>query len=147
MAIYTCTTPEGALSAEQRAVIAAEITRIHTAHTGDRPSMVWVIFATAASDSIYAGGRPAANAVIVGLFRESRSTEDKARVLNELWSMYTSVTGLSDDQLWVSLTEIAANDAMMFGAILPEPGHEAAWLAQLGRSDLDRAPSPKQASA
>jgi phenylpyruvate tautomerase PptA (4-oxalocrotonate tautomerase family) len=38
MAIYTCTTQEGALSDHQRAVIAAAITRIHTAHTEDRPS-------------------------------------------------------------------------------------------------------------
>jgi hypothetical protein len=48
--------------------------------------------------------------------------------------MYQKVTGLADDQLWVSLTEIAASDAMMFGAILPEPGHEAEWLASLGRT-------------
>jgi hypothetical protein len=130
-AISTCTTPKGALSAQQRAVIAAEITRI----------------ATASPDSIYAGGKPAANAVIVGRFRESRRKEDKTRVLNELWSMYQKVTALSDDQLWVSFTEIAVNDAMMFGAILPAPGHEAAWLARLGRPDLDRAASPKQARA
>jgi hypothetical protein len=70
----------------------------------------------------------------VGLFREDRSTEVKAQVLKELWSMYQKVTGLADDQLWVSLTEIAASDAMMFGAILPEPGHEAEWLASLGRT-------------
>jgi phenylpyruvate tautomerase PptA (4-oxalocrotonate tautomerase family) len=132
MAIYTCTTQEGTLSAEQRAVIAAEITRIHTAHSGDRPNMVWVIFETVSPDRIYAGGKPAVKALIVGLFREDRSTEVRAQVLNELWSMYKNVTGLSNDQLWVSLTEIPASDGMMFGAILPEPGHEAGWLAKLG---------------
>jgi phenylpyruvate tautomerase PptA (4-oxalocrotonate tautomerase family) len=134
MAIYTCTTEVGALSAQQRAVIAAEITRIQTAHTEDRPNMVWVIFQTVSRDSIYSGGKPAVKALIVGLFREDRSTEVKAQVLKELWSMYKKVTGLADDQLWVSLTEIAASDAMMFGAILPEPGHEAEWLASLGRT-------------
>ena len=134
MAIYTCTTEVGALSAQQRAVIAAEITRIHTAHTEDRPNMVWVIFQTVSRDSIYSGGKPAVKALIVGLFREDRSTEVKAQVLKELWSMYQKVTGLADDQLWVSLTEIAASDAMMFGAILPEPGHEVEWLASLGRT-------------
>ena len=134
MAVYTCTTQEGTLSAEQRAGIATEITRIHTAHTGDRPNMVRVIFEILSPDSIYSGGKPAVNAVIVGLFREGRSTEVKAQVLNELWSMYKNVTGLSDDQLWVSLTEIPASDAMFLGAILPEPGHEAEWLASLGRT-------------
>jgi phenylpyruvate tautomerase PptA (4-oxalocrotonate tautomerase family) len=134
MAVYTCTTQEGTLSAEQRAGIATEITRIHTAHTDDRPNMVRVIFETLSPDSIYSGGKPAVNAVIVGLFREGRSTEVKAQVLNELWSMYKNVTGLSDDQLWVSLTEIPASNAMEFGALLPESGHEAEWLASLGRT-------------
>jgi phenylpyruvate tautomerase PptA (4-oxalocrotonate tautomerase family) len=131
MAIYTCTTHEGALSAEQRAVIAAEITRIHSAHTGEPAKLIWVIFETVSPDRIYAGGKPAGNALIVGLFRE-RSTEIKAQVLNDLWSMYKNMTGLSDDQLWVSLTAISPSDAMMFGAILPEPGHETEWLAALG---------------
>ncbi len=134
MAIYTCTTQEGTLSAEQRASIATEITRIHSTHTGEPASFVWVIFETVSPDSIYSGGKPAVNALIVGIFREDRSTEVKAQVLNELWSMYKNVTGLSDDQLWVSLTEIPASDAMFLGAILPEPGHEAEWLASLGRT-------------
>ena len=117
MAVYTCITQEGTLSAEQRAGIATEITRIHTAHTGDRPTMVRVIFETVSPDSIYSGGKPAENAVIVGIIR-GRSTEVKAQVLNELWSMYKNVTGLSDDQLWVSLTEIPASNAMEFGTLL-----------------------------
>jgi phenylpyruvate tautomerase PptA (4-oxalocrotonate tautomerase family) len=131
--IYTCTTQEGALSAEQRAVIATAITRIHSAHTGEPAKLIWVIFETVSPDGIYAAGKPTVNALIVGLFRE-RGTQVKARVLNDLWSMYKNVTGLSDDQLWVSLTAISLSDAMMFGAILPEPGHEAEWLASLGRT-------------
>ncbi|GLX02244.1 tautomerase family protein [Microtetraspora sp. NBRC 16547] len=134
MAIYTCTAHEAALSSEQRTVIAAEITRIHCAHTGDRPNMVWVIFETLPPDSIFSGGKPAENTVIVGLFRE-RSAEVKAQVLNEICTMYKKVTGLSDDQLWVSLTEISSSDAMMFGALLPEVGHEDEWLAKLGLLD------------
>jgi phenylpyruvate tautomerase PptA (4-oxalocrotonate tautomerase family) len=132
VAIYTCTTPEGALSAEQRELIASEITRIHTAHSGDRPNMVWVVFDTVSPGSIYAAGKPAEKALIVGLFREDRSTEVRAQVLNELHAMYKKVTGLSNDQIWISLTEIPASDGMMFGAILPEVGHEAEWLAQIG---------------
>jgi phenylpyruvate tautomerase PptA (4-oxalocrotonate tautomerase family) len=135
MAIYTCTTHEGALSAEQRAVIAAEITRIHSAHTGEPAKLIWVIFETVSPDRIYAGGKPAVLAAMVATgFRENRSTEVKAQVLKELWSMYKNVTGLPDDRIWVELTEIPASNAMWLGAILPEPGHEAEWLATLGRT-------------
>jgi hypothetical protein len=61
-----------------------------------------------------------------------RSTEVKAQLLNDLWSLYKNVTGLSDDQLWVSVTEIPPSNAMEFGAIIPEVCHEAQWLASLG---------------
>jgi phenylpyruvate tautomerase PptA (4-oxalocrotonate tautomerase family) len=135
MAIYTCTTQEGTLSAEQRASIATEISRIHSTHTGEPAGFVWVIFETVSPDRIYAGGKPAVMAAMVATgFRENRSTEVKTQVLKELWSMYKNVTGLSDDQIWVELTEIPARNAMWLGAILPEPGHEAEWLASLGRT-------------
>lgn len=135
MAIYTCTTQEGTLSAEQRAGIATEITRIHSTHTGEPAGFVWVIFETVSPDRIYEGGKPAVMATMVATgFRENRSTEVKTQVLKELWSMYKNVTGLPDDQIWVELTEIPASNAMWLGAILPEPGHEAEWLASLGRT-------------
>jgi phenylpyruvate tautomerase PptA (4-oxalocrotonate tautomerase family) len=135
MAIYTCITQEGTLSAEQRAGIAQEITRIHSTHTGEPAGFVWVIFETVSPDRIYEGGKPAVMAAMVATgFRENRSTEVKAQVLKELWSMYKNVTGLPDDRIWVELTEIPASNAMWLGAILPEPGHEAEWLATLGRT-------------
>ncbi len=136
MAIYTCTTQEGTLAAEQRAGIAREITRIHSTHTGEPAGFVWVIFETVSPDRIYEGGKPAVMAAMVATgFRKNRSTEVKTQVLKELWSMYKNVTGLSDDQIWVELTEIRASNAMWLGAILPEPGHEAEWLASLGRTE------------
>ncbi|HEX9412159.1 MAG TPA: tautomerase family protein [Ktedonobacterales bacterium] len=135
MAIYTCTTQDGTLSAGQRAGIAQEITRIHSTHTGEPAGFVWVIFETVSPDRIYEGGKPAVMATMVATgFRENRSTEVKTQVLKELWSMYKNVTGLPDDQIWVELTEIPASNAMWLGALLPEPGHEAEWLAALGRT-------------
>ncbi len=94
-----------------------------------------MIFETVSPDRIYEGGKPAVMAAMVATgFRENRSTEVKTQVLKELWSMYQNVTGLPDDQIWVELTEIRASNAMWLGAILPEPGHEAEWLASLGRT-------------
>ena len=117
MAVYTCITQEGTLSAEQRADLAKEITRSHVAISGKPASFVWVIFETVSPDSTFSGGKPAVNASIVGIIR-GRSTEVKAQLLNDLWSLYKNVTGLSDDQLWVSVTEIPPSNAMEFGALL-----------------------------
>src|SRR5260370_41690272 len=98
MAIYTCTTQEGTLSAEQRAGIAQEITRIHSTHTGEPAGFVWVLFATLSPDSTFIGGKPAVNALMVGLFLEKRRTEVKTQGLDELWFMYKNVSRLSGDQ-------------------------------------------------
>jgi len=73
--------------------------------SGEPASFVRVIFETVSPDSTFSGGKPAVNASIVGIIR-GRSTEVKAQLLNDLWSLYKNVTGLSDDQLWVSVTEI-----------------------------------------
>jgi phenylpyruvate tautomerase PptA (4-oxalocrotonate tautomerase family) len=132
MPLYTCITQEGTLSAEQRATIATEITRIHTTRTGAGASFVRVIFQTLSPESTFAGGKPAVNAFLLGIIRASRSTEVKAQLLNELWSMYKKATGLTDDQLFVTVIDVPASNGMEMGAILPEPGEEAEWLAKLG---------------
>lgn len=132
MPLYTCITQEGTLSAEQRAGIATEITRIHTVRTGAPASFVRVIFKTLSPHSTFAGGKPAVNAFLLGIIRAGRGTEGKAQLLNDLWFMYKKVTGLTDDQLFVTVIDVPASNGMEFGAILPNPGHEAEWLASLG---------------
>src|SRR5258706_3359461 len=112
MAIYTCTTQEGTLSAEQRAGIATEITRIHSTHTSEPAGFVWLIFETVSPDRIYEGGKPAVMATMVATgFLENRCTHVKTQGLKDLWSMYQNVTGLPDDQIWVELTEIPSSNA------------------------------------
>src|SRR5258707_13500531 len=111
MAIYTCTTQEGTLSAEQRAVIAAEITRIHSTHTGEPASFVWVIFETVSPDSTFIGGKPDLNGPSGGVFREDGRTQTKTKELKENGSMFKNSNGLLEGQLLGWLTEISPGDA------------------------------------
>src|SRR5260370_5148102 len=74
MAVYTCITQEGTLSAEQRVGLAQEITRAHVAISGEPASFVRVIFETVSPGSTFSGGKPAVNASIVGIIR-GRSTQ------------------------------------------------------------------------
>src|SRR5258708_39251774 len=110
MAIYTCTPQEGTLSAEQRAGIAQEITRIHSTHTGEPAGFVWVLFATLSPDSTFIGGKPAVNALMVGLFLGNRRTGIKTQGLDEMWALLKNGPWLSDDQLSGSLTAKPARD-------------------------------------
>lgn len=139
MAVYTCITQEGTLSAEQRGRFAQEITRGHIELSGlsgdndhDPARFIRVIFQTVPPDSTFVGGKPAANIMIVGIVKEGHSRESKAKLLKGLWTMCKNATHLSDDQIWVSVNEIPPNNGMEYGAVLPEPGHEAEWLAELG---------------
>ena len=134
MAVYTCITQEGTLSAEQRGRFAQEITRGHIELSGDNdpPRFIRVIFQTVPPDSTFVGGKPAANIMIVGIVREGRSRESRAKLLKGLWTMCKNETHLSDDQIWVFVNEIPPSDGMEYGAVLPEPGHEAEWLTELG---------------
>jgi phenylpyruvate tautomerase PptA (4-oxalocrotonate tautomerase family) len=132
MPLYTCTTPEGTLSTTERAVVAAEITRIHTTHTGAPASFVRVMFQTLPPDSMFSAGKAAKNVFITAIIRAGRSTEVKARILNDVWCMYKKVTGVADDQILIALTDMPPSNGMEFGGIVPEPGHEAEWSASRG---------------
>src|SRR5260370_30068550 len=97
MAIYTCTTQEGTLSAEQRAGIAQEIPRIHSTHTGEPAGFVWVLFATLSPDSTFIGGEPPLKPLMVGLFSENPRTAVKNQGLKQLGAIYKNLHSLSDD--------------------------------------------------
>src|SRR5258708_18312620 len=102
MAIYTCTPQEGTLSAEQRAGIAQEITRIHSTHTGEPAGFVWVLFATLSPDSTFIGGKPALNAPMVGSFWGNRSTGIKNPVSERILATDKNATWPVADLVWGS---------------------------------------------
>jgi phenylpyruvate tautomerase PptA (4-oxalocrotonate tautomerase family) len=134
MPLYACFIQEGALTREQKAEIAGEITRIHCDLTGAPPSFVHVRFHTTAPGEGYTGGKPAKSAVLDGSIRAGRPREVKAKLLHELSAMYQRISGISKWDLVVALREIPASDVMEAGHILPEPSEEAAWLAKHGGS-------------
>jgi hypothetical protein len=60
-------------------------------------------------------------------------------MLRQLTQMWTRITGQSEADLWVSLTEIDHTNVMEARFFFPEPGHDREWfeencakLAELG---------------
>lgn len=90
------------------------------------------MFQTLPPDSTFAAGEAAKNVFITAIIRAGRSAEVKARMLNDLWSMYKKVTGAADDQILIGLTDMPSSNGMEFGGVVPEPGHEAEWFASRG---------------
>ncbi|WP_153506423.1 tautomerase family protein [Cumulibacter manganitolerans] len=130
MPFYTCYTSQDALSSQEKAHVAAEVTRIHVQHTGAPRGFVRVLFHEVAPGDCYTGGEVADFAMIRGVVRAGRSAEIKEALLRDLWVLLQTVTGLGDQELLVSVQENPAANAMEGGEVLPEPGEEREWLAR-----------------
>jgi phenylpyruvate tautomerase PptA (4-oxalocrotonate tautomerase family) len=123
MPLYTVTTPEGLLSAQQRDVIAAELVRIHTAAMNVPANFVHSIFPIYPQDHAYVAADRSRVASIVGVIRAGHTPEEKSRLVQALWKMFQEKTGISDRELSVALQEVPASQAMENGVIMPEVGH------------------------
>jgi phenylpyruvate tautomerase PptA (4-oxalocrotonate tautomerase family) len=123
MPLYTVMTQEGLLSAEQRDVIAAELTRIHTAAMNVPAHFVHSIFPTYPRNHAFVAANHSPVASILGVIRTGHTAEEKMSLVQALWKMFQDNTGVSDRELSVALQEVAPSQAMENGVIMPEVGH------------------------
>jgi phenylpyruvate tautomerase PptA (4-oxalocrotonate tautomerase family) len=137
MPTYHCTTPAGLLDTDQKAAIAAAITRIHNAVTGAAAFFAQVIFTEIAKGNHFMGGVPLASDQIFvhGFIRAGRSVPDRERLVTELVSALADCSGLPARSVWVYVSEIPPRQMAEYGHLLPEPGGEAAWLDGLPADD------------
>jgi phenylpyruvate tautomerase PptA (4-oxalocrotonate tautomerase family) len=118
MPLYTAITEDGFVSDEEKAKIAKEITRIHTAVMKVPNNFVRVVFLSYAKGSGYAAGEKTSTAALNCVLRSGHTDEDKTELLKQLWSMFQDLTGIPTDQLALSLEEIPSSNAMEMGQIM-----------------------------
>jgi phenylpyruvate tautomerase PptA (4-oxalocrotonate tautomerase family) len=124
MPLYTAITQEGAVSSEAKAKIAQEITRIHTTVMKVPKNFVRVVFLSYPEGAGFTGGEQAPTASLNCVLRSGHTLEDKTDMLQQLWKMFQSLTGIATDQLALSLVEIPSSNAMEMGQIMRAVGHE-----------------------
>jgi len=124
MPLYTAITQEGAVSSEAKAKIAQEITRIHTTVMKVPKKFVRVVFLSYPEGAGFTGGKQAPTASLNCVLRSGHTLEDKTEMLQQLWKMFQSLTGIATDQLARSLVEIPSSNAMEMGQIMRAVGHE-----------------------
>jgi phenylpyruvate tautomerase PptA (4-oxalocrotonate tautomerase family) len=124
MPLYTVTTPDGLLSAQQRDAIAAELVQIHTAAMNVPANFVHSIFPTYPRSHAYVAAERAPVTSIVGVIRAGHTAEEKSRLVQALYKMFQDKTGVSDSELSVALQEVPASQAMENGVIMPEVGQK-----------------------
>jgi phenylpyruvate tautomerase PptA (4-oxalocrotonate tautomerase family) len=96
--------------------------------TGAPESWVKVLFREIPDGECFAGGKPATQSLILALNRHGRDLETRRAMLRQLSEMWTRITGQSEAELWISLTETDHTNIMEAGSLIPAPGHEHEWF-------------------
>lgn len=130
MPLYQCISPEGLLDDSGREKIAGEITRIHCNATGAPPSFVNVLFLDTPRGKFFIEGRPANHSVVLGRIRQGRDVATRQAMLRDLSQMWAHLTGQSEGELLVVLSDDPSENVMEAGLILPRPGDEDQWFRE-----------------
>jgi phenylpyruvate tautomerase PptA (4-oxalocrotonate tautomerase family) len=133
MPTYTCWSEAGIASPEARAKIATALTEIHHEVAVAPRYFVQVLFAELAADSLFLAGQPApaGHVWIRADIRAGRTEEQKAELLQRITEEVGGILGLSPEHVWVYICDIPGENITEYGRVLPNPGQEDAWFAQL----------------
>ncbi len=126
MPLYRCAIRQGLSSEAQRARIAGEVVRIHCGVTGAPAMFVHAFFSERPPAELPDGQL----AYVFGTIRHGRTDAQKAEIVSELRSSVATALGCSPSEVGVTTVDIPSKWNMEGGAIMPEPGEEAAWLEQ-----------------
>ena len=121
------------LGPEVRAKIVESVTSIHNIEAKAPRYFVQVIFNKVEPGSIYIGGEPASpeHMWVRADIRSGRTNEQKSRMLKRIMRETGNILKVSEEVIWVYICDVPADNIAEFGAILPRPGSEKAWLASL----------------
>ena len=144
MPTYACSITAGCLTPGQRSEIARSITAIHAEETGAPAYLVQVIFQEVQLHSHYVGGEaaPVGRIWIRGDIRAGRTEAVKRRIIERLLQETCRTADFPEEQVWIYLCDVPAQNIAEYGRILPEPGAEAAWEATLPEHLRHRLLSP-----
>jgi phenylpyruvate tautomerase PptA (4-oxalocrotonate tautomerase family) len=132
MPTYAFTTAKE-LTAEQRTRIMESVTTIHQVEATAPRYFVQVVFYKVEPGSIFIGGEAASpdHVWVRADIRSGRSNEQKAKMLRRIMRETSDILGISEQAVWVYISDIPAQGVLEFGNVLPEPGGEEQWLASL----------------
>lgn len=140
MPTYTCTARQGRLSAEEKRAIAKAITKAHAEITGAPAFFAQVIFQDVPNGDYFVGGAALAHdhLFVYGRIRAGRSAVDRKALIRRIIADVGAAIGVSSFAVWVYLLELPAAAMAEFGHVLPEPGDEALWNANLPEDERSR---------
>jgi len=132
MPLYISINEAGTLNDAQRAEIAAGITDIHLKLAHGLRQFVNVVFQEYPAGLGFNAGSTGSPMIVRGSIRAGRDQSVKTAMLGAISDLVMRVSKIEPRHLTVSLVDAKASNVMEGGVILPEPGEEAAWLAEVG---------------
>jgi 5-carboxymethyl-2-hydroxymuconate isomerase len=81
---------------------------------------VHIVFHEYPIGSGFTAGKPSPTAALTLLIRTGRSAAYKREMLKRLWSLVQAATGAADQEIVLGIEEVAANQAMEMGQIMPD---------------------------
>jgi phenylpyruvate tautomerase PptA (4-oxalocrotonate tautomerase family) len=129
MPIYTCTVAQSTFGADAKRALASEIACIHSSMVHVPSTFVNVAFHELDADGLYSGGVPASPVLVTGWVREGHPADDTTRLATEISTAVTKIFEIDVERVLVVIQPSPASFAVEGGRVLPEPGHEQAWLA------------------
>ena len=121
------------ITAEQRAKLVESVTTIHEVEASAPRFFVQTIFYKVEPGAIAIGGETASpdHIWVRADIRAGRTKEQKVRMLRRVMRETSEILSISEQHVWVYISDIPAQGVLEFGNVLPEPGGEDAWLASL----------------
>lgn len=132
MPTYVCSLAEGSVTPRQKAAVAEALSRIHSEETGAPAYFVQVVIEEKPPGNRFLGGSPASGQIwIRGDIRAGRTETQRNAMMRRMMDAVGHITGVDNQNIWVYLCNLAATDMIEYGHVLPKPGEEAAWYADL----------------
>jgi phenylpyruvate tautomerase PptA (4-oxalocrotonate tautomerase family) len=132
MPIYSCTANDATLTADTKTELARDIATIHSSINHVPSTYVNVVFHELPTDNVYTDGAPASPIIVTGWVRQGHPDADTTRLATEIAAAVTRITGVDAERVLVVMQNGPARFAVEGGRVLPEPGHEQAWIAGSG---------------
>jgi phenylpyruvate tautomerase PptA (4-oxalocrotonate tautomerase family) len=133
MATYSVYYAGISLTTHQKFMIAQAITKIHANVTGADAYFAQVIFKQLDQHDCFIGGvlLDEPHIFLNGQLRQGRSAQLKKQLLIELEVAIQKVSKLSGQHIWAYIDDLASDQMIEYGQILPAVGSEQVWFKTL----------------
>jgi len=132
MPTYVCVVKAGLLNDEQKQRIASAITRLHSETTGAPTWLVQVVIDENEQRQRYLNGIPADHQIWIRAdIRAGRTSEQRQRLMRGIVQAISEISGVEESAIWVYLCNLAPDDMVEYGRVLPQPGKEQEWFEAL----------------